>query len=442
MALCTGLLACLPLAGLAQDGPSTDEPYGCRAYEYSAALPSVQGKDGVFFRTFADLRLQHPMDDRTIAQMGHLAKVLAENGTTLVYVTIPAKSQAMADYLPAHAADYGFDSGIAEDVYNDITSRLRSAGIVAPDMMAALQGASGNERAFFGADFHWTSEGARLGAMAIGEAIKADPAYADLTPQVFVSTPVGREVAFSGMRRTLQGFCTESLPPTETTVYKTEAVASADDAGGALDIFAGQSDTLSAVLVGTSFSDSPINNFGGFISEYTGLDLVNYAITGGNQYGAITSYLTSDEFKDQRPRFLIWENPIYNNLAQYGSAAMEELIAAAGGSCTVPLDVTQIDDTTVEAALDTLKIGPQDAIFADFGAEGARVADFVLTTTDGIDRHAKIERGARLRGTGNFYLGMGPYRHPGFASVRVSFDRPVTSDTSLTFCPTIKGDAS
>ena len=438
-ALGVALVAALtPLSALADPASAFD----CSAYEFSTALPSVEGKDGVFFRTFADLRLQHPMDQRTVTMLGRLAQVLEENGTTLVYVTIPAKSQVMIDYLPQHAQDYGFDPEMAQMIYTDIISRLAAVGIVAPDVMTALQNLKGDERPFFGADFHWTSQGARAAAQAIAREIKATPAYAELTPSTFESKPLGRQVAFSGMRRSLQSFCRKPLPPTETMAYKTTPVESAAGDVTALDIFAGSDKAVPAVLVGTSFSDSSINNFAGFLSEFTGLEIVNYAITGGNQYGAMTSYLTSDEFKDQRPRFLIWENPIYNNLAQNGSAPLEELIAAAGTSCTDALATTKVDNFTVSASLAGTKVNPDDAIFADYGAEGARVASFELQTTDGITRKSKIDRSARLRGTGNFYLGLSPFRHPGFTKVTVRFDRPVTDATQLSFCTGPKGDAS
>ncbi len=437
--LCLGFALCLMPAVAAADPASS---YQCSAFEFSTAMPSIEGKDGVFFRTFADLRLQHPMDQRTILMLGRLAEVLKANGTTLVYVTIPAKSQAMANYLPEHAKDYGFDPAMAQMIYKDIIDRMQAVGIIAPDIMTALEHQKSDERAFFGADFHWTSQGARAAAQEIAKQIKADPAYAELTPGTFESVPQGKQTAFSGMRRALQSFCKDTLPPTETMAYKTTALESTQADAGAVDIFAGSSGAVPAVLIGTSFSDSPINNFAGFLNEFTGLDIVNYAITGGNQFGAMTSYMTSDEFKEQRPRFLIWENPIYNNLAQYGSAPLEELIAAAGTGCGKPLATTKVNDTTLTASLAGISVHPDDAIYAKFGEEGSRVANFELKTTDGITRKAKIDRSARLRATGNFYMGLSPFRHPGFTQVSVTFDRPITDATEISFCTGPKGDAS
>jgi len=428
------------LPALAEDASG----FRCSEIEVSTSLPALEGKDGVFFRTYADIRMQDPLGDHIVDLMGTLSRVLAENGTTLIYVTVPTKAQGMAQYLPERAAEYGFDPEIADTVYTDTITRLSAAGVVSPDIMTALQNIKGDERAFFGADFHWTSSGARVAAQEIARAIKAQPGYEDLPKQEFVTTPVAPEVAFSGMRRSLQTNCIDALPQTETMAWKTEAAQVSDGGGGAgLDIFAASDQTLPAVLVGTSFSDSPINNFVGFLSQYTGLDVVNYAITGGSQYGAITSYLTSDDFKKQRPRFLIWENPIYTNLAQFGSAPLEELIAAAGTTCTVPLTTTRLDDNTVSASLAGVHIGKADALYAAYGEEGARVADFTLVTTEGIERHARVERGPRLRGTGNFYLPMSAYLHPGYQTISVRFDRPVTDATTLTLCPTsTKGDAS
>jgi alginate biosynthesis protein AlgX len=438
------LLCRLATAGLlALASPAiADSQFGCRENQFSSVMPSVEGKDGVFFRTFADLRLQHPMDARVVAQLGRLADALRENGTTLIYATIPAKSQAMPDFLPADAEGYGYDPVIAEAVYDDITTRLNAVGVVAPDLMRALQAAPADDHPFFRADFHWTSSGARLAAQAIGEAITAHPAYADVTPAKYVSAEIGMTPAFSTMRRALQGFCVDALPTVETMGFQTTLAEDATAAEGPLDIFGDTAGTAQIVLVGTSFSDSEVNNFAGFLQEYTGLEVINQAITGGNQFGSITSYLTSTDFSEQRPKFLIWENPIYNNLGQYGPAQLEELIAAAGTSCTVTLAVTPDGENGLMADLGDHQLGPEDAIFADFGAESARSVTVTLDGPDGLTRRATIDRGDRLRATGRFYLGLSGFYVPGLHRVHVTFDRPVAEGAQISLCLNEKGDAS
>jgi alginate biosynthesis protein AlgX len=420
---------------------AANSQFDCAHTEESTALPTIEGKDGYFFRVFADLRMQHPMTDFTVDHLGLLAEALAERGTTLIYVPIPTKSQSMPDKLPETAAEYGFDFGIATSVYKDIVTRMEARGVATPDIQDALLSAEPDKPPFFRADFHWTSDGARLGAQKIAERMKETPAYAGMTPEVFETTELKPETAFSGMRRVVQNFCKTSLPEVETIAYRTDKVET--EGGGGLDIFAsGADDTIPVVLVGTSFSDSAINNFAGFISQYSGLDVVNYAITGGNQFGSIISYLTSDEFRETPPAFLIWENPIYNNLAQYGDGPLMELIAAAGGTCTQPLPATPASDKVLVADLSGIKLGAGDIVLADAGQMGSRSARFTFQSDSGRERIATIARGDRLRATGRYYQPLRHVRLDGLSQLSVEFDSPASESASLTICKSPKEDAS
>ncbi len=432
----TFTLLCAPSWANAQSA------FACSQIENGQILPAVEGKDAVFYRTSSDLKMQHPMDEVVVEQLARLSETLARNGTTLVYANIPSKSQGMPDNLPDDAKEYGYDPKIDAAVYDDIISRLTAAGIVAPDLMRALQSAERGDHPFLGSDFHWTSSGARLAAKAIGEAIRANPAYADVTPATFASEPTTTVDAFSTMRRILQGFCVNALPPVEIMGWKTTRVETGDSGAVALDIFATSGEAAQIVLVGTSFSDSEDNNFAGFLSEYSGLEVINQAITGGNQFGAITSYLTSTDFKDQRPRFLVWENPIYNNLGQYGLTQLEELIAAAGNTCVETLSTQVVNGNTLVAQVDAAAAARADAVFADFGAEGPRQAHFQLESSTGLVRSAYIDRADRLRATGRFYLGLGAFHMDDLARISVTFDRPIAGDAALSLCLTKKGDAS
>jgi alginate biosynthesis protein AlgX len=470
--LALALAVSLPSAALGQDGAAAPSAFGCSEVEFSQALPAIEGKDGVFFRTYADLRLQHPLGEAVRAQMGRLSQALADQGTRLVYVAIPTKSQAMPGALPDRAQDYGYDAEIAQEVYDEVLTGLRAHGIIAPDIMRALQGAgSGGESPMFAADFHWSASGARAAARAIGAAIRADASYTGLTPRTFESQSIGTTTAFSGTRRSWQGFCVDTLPRAETSVWETVESAPPDvalelsletslappqdqpldiglpatPAEGALDIFADDAGGVGpdVVLVGTSFSDSDVNNFAGFLQQYTGLEVVNYAITGGDQFGAISSYLTSPEFQDAPPRFLIWENPIYNNLGQFGPGQIEELIAAASDSCSVDLGATVTGPDSLSIDLSAFiadgSAGRDASILIDFGAEGARAVDVTLETTSNILRQTRIERGDRLRPTGRFYLDLGGVWMPDLATLSVRFDRALPTGSDITpglyLCP-------
>ena len=90
-----------------------DSAFGCKRLESNPTLPSVEGKDGFFFRIFADLRMQHPFTEEVTTLMGQLSDALKAHGTTLMYVPIPTKSVTLPTFLPEEAALFGFDETIA-----------------------------------------------------------------------------------------------------------------------------------------------------------------------------------------------------------------------------------------------------------------------------------------------------------------------------------------
>ena len=435
-----GVLVVILASGFGATAQAQPSSYGCSALDTASALPSIEGLDGVFYRVLADLRMRHPMEEAVMKQMADLSEALASNGTTLIYVAVPTKSQAMPQFLPQLADDYTFDSDTATLVYSDIIRRLNDHGVLAPDILTALATAPSDTLPFFKADFHWTSNGARLAAKAIGDVMKAQPFYADLPVSQYQTPELAPTAAFSTMRRTLQALCIDELPRVEAVVYQTEVSAGAD--AGVSDIFAGGEDAVQAVLVGTSFSDSSLGNFGGFLSEFSGIDVVNYAVTGGNQFGAMTSYLTSRDFADNPPRFLIWENPIYSNLAQFGPEPIGELVAAAGKTCTEQLTVTPSDRNSLTADLTGVKIGKNDVILADLGTSGPRKALFTLTTVSGVTRTASIQRTDRMLASGRFFKPMASFWHSDLKTLTVSFDRPVDDASTLTVCLSSRKDAS
>lgn len=440
------------LAALCAAGPVLAEPsaFGCANTEF-APSPSIEGRDGVFYRVQSDLRLQHPMNDIVVGQLAELSEILAKQGTTLVYVNVPTKGQAMPGYLPPEAAAYGYDAAMMQANYLDVVNRLNAAGVAAPDLMSAMLTAAPGEMVFFPSDFHWTPTGARLAAEAIGKMIRGLPAYEAVTPLTFTSTEGEPETAFSGLRRELQTFCKETLPQVRATTWTTtQSVAEVTEGSdilaegggdGALDIFGTGDAEASLVLVGTSFSDSSINNFAGFLSEYTGIETTNYSITGGNQFGAMTSYLTSREFAEQRPTFLVWENPIYNSLAQFGPVPMDELLVAAGPACDIDAGA-KVQDGALAAEFPAGQLKPEDSFLFDYGDDRARVATVVLEGDSGLKRSIRIERGDRLRATGRFFLRLEPFWRPDLTRVSVSFDRPLDDASTLSLCPPLKGDAS
>lgn len=406
--------------------------FGCSGIEHNTALRTVEGEDGFFFRILADLRMLHPFTDNTAEKLEILSRYLEEQGTTLIYVPIPTKSISMPEFVPKQAELYGYDHQIAEDAYNIIINRLRSRSVQTADLVPKFRAISKSAPPFFKADFHWTSDGARAAGELVADIIKSTPGYDELDKVVSKTSPLGPLQQFSNMRLVLQAQCSETLPDVVTNGFETTTIESIEEDAD-LDLFGDDSSNLVA-LIGTSFSDSDVNNFAGFIQEYSELPVYNYAITGGNQFGAIISYITSDEFQESRPRFLVWENPIYNNLSQYGDGPWIELLASARNECAtdIPFNLSE-DRKVITADISGFELNQKLAILADAKREGARKTTF--TFTDGkFQRSREITRIDRLRATGRFFVNTVSMGNYNWKKLTVDFDKPVSSSVEMKLC--------
>lgn len=442
-------LLCFTSVGI-QDASAqtTEEPasaYGCRNLEEISELQMIEGKDGMFFRILADLRLQHAFTDQTVDNLAAMAKALEKKGTTLIYMPVPTKSQVMPELVPAKASLYGFDANIAIQIYDDVVNRLNAKGVTAVDIATPMRKDNVNEfgeHSFFQSDFHWTAHGAGIAAKTVAEHIMQLPAYSDVTPVRFDLEEFSPEAEFSTMRALLQKHCAASVPVVIARAYRAMRAEEETSAQtSSLDIFGGGGET-SIGLIGTSYSDKAIANFAGFLEHWTRVPVDNYSISGGNQFGSILSFVTSREFQQQRPRFLVWENPIYNNLGQFGEAPWKEIMAASLDECSAPLSVMSIDGTTVGANLSNVKLTSDDVLLADVGEDRGRKATFSFTDADGQVHTRSMERGDRLRSTGRFYFSLGGFPNENFSKVTVSFDSPVGGETSLSICKTKPGEDS
>ncbi|GFE63204.1 alginate O-acetyltransferase AlgX-related protein [Litoreibacter roseus] len=420
--------------GVATSAMADDDPdaFQCAALNDHPVTPVLEGHNGVFFRVFLDLRMNHPFTDQTVDLLGQLADALRENGTELVFLPVPTKSLVLNDDLPKQASLYGYDIETATQVYRNIIERLRDRGVVAIDGQEAMQDGNPDALPFFQADFHWTAEGARRAAQGVAAEMDRLNLFAGMERGEYETTPLQEEIAFSGLRRQIQKKCKVALPEPVTMTYQTEAVGGSD-ADAAVDLF-GTASSIDLALVGTSFSDMEISHFEGWLKQYTGLEVVNYAITGGNQFGAMLSYLTSQDFRENRPKFLVWENPLYNNLMQNGDQPLREMVAAAGETCTLELPSELSDRNTLTADLSGIALEASDVIHASAAGEGSREVEFRFETSSGAVRHKALRRENRLRATGNYYMPINSLGTVDFTKLSVTFDRTLPKTASLRLC--------
>ena len=408
--------------------------YGCTDLSGRISVPSVEGSHGVFYRIDPDLHMFHPFSDESIDLLAELALALAAQGTTLIYLPLPTKSLAMPDQLPQAARDLGFDVTIATTVYDDMFRRLSEAGVQSVNLRTALRTAPEGQPSFFGTDDRMTPAGARRAAVAMAGVISGLPGFVDLPKSLFETRQTGATIIPSDMYNVLQRHCTAPLPLVQTDTFATTRFQSGATQTDSAIFGAGTADARIALL-GTEYSGGAMANLAGFLAENTGLDVIEYAVDDGGSFAAMSSYLTSRAFAEARPAYLIWANPVFNNLAQFGDQPLRELIAAAGASCRISLPLaTGFEPNSISADLRGLEPGQTYSLFVD--ADGAQAAEarFNFTGATGLITSRIISRTLTQVPTGRFYMGMTGLTPSDAQTVRIDLDVPFGINARVSAC--------
>lgn len=404
---CWALLLAYGVAGQA----AAQSAYGCSALENHAALPAVEGADGVFFRIRPDLQNHLAIEDETIAQIADLSKALATRGTTLVFMPVPARAEVLSHKLPAIASQFGYDPDLAWAVQRDVQQRFKAAGVRVANPYDALRRASlAGAKVFFETDLRPTAEGARVIAQVLADALAADPKTMDLPRADFTTTKSETNtVLASTMRAQLQLACQDALPEVRSAVFATVGTNAADaDLAGIV------------AVIGTEMTGSEPLNFAGFLSEFSGLRAGSYGLAGGGAYAAMSSYLTSVNFRDTPPQVLVWEVPVWEPFGHHGAQPMLELIAAANQTCTTELSLQAGRDAKTRVAdLSRLPPGSPIVLELDTDGIGAQQATFNFTSADNQIRSLSIYRHTDQIRTGRFYMPLSGLEHTDVQKVEV-----------------------
>jgi alginate biosynthesis protein AlgX len=406
--------------------------WGCTDLDGRHAMPAVEGSDGIFFRIDPDLMMYHPVSDRSAQDLARLSATLAENGTTLIYVPLPTLGLIEPEALPPLANDLGFDHALAATVFDMTVASLVAEDVLAVNLRNALRGPTDEGPSTIPTDYRLNTEGGRRAARAIGAVIAATPGFAAMPRAAFESRVQGPLVLPSRMRDILQRHCTLTLPPAVTTAVTTTRTGGALPRTGG---FLGDGTSPDVVLVGPEEIGTNHSNLAGFLSEATGLTVLDYIVDGGGAHAAISAYLTSRQFQDNRPAYLVWVNPVQNNLAARGDQPFGELVAAAGTTCTTPLPVAPgFDAQSIIVDLLSLDPGRTHTIFLDTDAAPATLAKFDVNGPSGLTRTRHIARHPGQVPTGRFYLPLTGFWPEGAQSLTVGLDVPFGLNARVMAC--------
>jgi len=248
---------------------------------------------------------------------------LKKQGTQLVLAIVPAKTRL----YPEHIGDTK-PSALHTDLYQQFHAQMNQAGIIAPDLLAPLQGAKDKGQVFLRTDTHWTPMGAEVVAQQLSEAIsQKTPLSGD--PQTFVTEAKSSEPYKGDLTNflPLDPLFSNLLPkPDDLQQRSTNPAQTEGDGGDAL--FA--DNAVAVGLVGTSYSANPNWNFAGALKQALHSDVVNYAEDGHGPILPMLKYLQTDAFKSSPPQVLIWEFPerylpAHNDLTEFDPQWIAEL---------------------------------------------------------------------------------------------------------------------
>ena len=269
------------------------------------------------------------LSERTREGVGAILRGLRAREVLVAVALVPDRGMV----IPATS----YDMNRSDARYQELLGWLEAQGAIAPDLLTLARGMK--DAPYFNTlDHHWTPEGARATARALSAAILARPAAARLPKNPQRTTSAGPEPWHPVTAEQVEGLCGGQLPDEVRERFHTEPV----EPPGLLD----EIPPPRVVLVGTSFTQERFN-FGGFLAEHLGTDVLPFAVHGGAALGGIGSYLYSDDYQERPPMVLVWEIPVQNllGLAAHDGApdprdgrVYRELAAAARGGCAEPLE--------------------------------------------------------------------------------------------------------
>ncbi|WP_174802490.1 alginate O-acetyltransferase AlgX-related protein [Martelella limonii] len=325
MALAAGLVAGTATAAELQSS------YGCVGLAGEGDLQVIEGSDGFFFTVSDDIAMQSVADPALVKNIAALSAELKSHGTVLVYAPVPSRSQALSDKVPQSAWIYGYDEKINAEIYQEAIERLKSAGVVAIDLLTPLRADAGEKPSFQQVDPLWTTEGAKRAAETIAAQIVAMPEARKANLMTFTTTAGEDYTRRSDLREAIQPHCSETLPPVSETRYETEG-EEAFAADRPFNIFGAEA-PAPVVLVGSRFSAEGQSHFDGFLKQSSLMNVDNRSGTDGNPFTALANYLGSGDFQSNPPLFLVWEVPPASRLASYGPDPWATLSARINGDC-------------------------------------------------------------------------------------------------------------
>nr|WP_314617252.1 alginate biosynthesis protein AlgX [uncultured Pseudomonas sp.] len=295
----------------------------------------VPGKDRWLFRSMVDLTNDFGIPAPMRPEFARLMQAFERQGIHVAMAIQPTRGLMHRDkLLPGQL--HGFDYARASSNLGSYLGQLRQGGAVVAPMMQLVQQPPKGEY-FFRRDHHWTPNGAEATAKLMAEEIRRQPFYAGLAKKAYRTEP-GVMVPKDGtLNLALSYICGNNYGFQYVRGYQT-----IPEAAGADALFDEAPDP-EVILVGDSNAaaredESKQFNFDGYLKQYLGVDILNYALPGVGEDGSLLEYLLSGDYKPKAPpKLIVWELPA--NYRLDSPLMYRQLVPAVQGGCAVSKEV-------------------------------------------------------------------------------------------------------
>lgn len=409
-----------------QDAKSMTCPKLNEASSYEKGLSGFQfltpGKDGFIFRS-TDFKQDFALEEHAQASLKRMVGLLKAKGVTLAMLIQPTRgimARTLIDPASPHVADFKPEAAL--ESYRAMTETLKKLGIITADLTGGPQGA-----AYFSLrDIHWTRDGANDSAQKIAEELRKAGLLDGIKKEEFVTTK-GKSGTFQGgLSEAVEKICKNKVPEEAFVQYDTTKKTAGGDA-----LFAEEAPKI--VLAGTSNGTVKRANLEGAFKEHLGTDILNVSVGGGGPDTAILDYLSSEPYRKNPPKVLIWEVPGHyglNNKALYA-----QILPSIPTECKNPVgakDLAVSSSTEMTMMIKRTEISGETG-YLKIQVKGKMPKSFKGRAIYGNKRGPAVEMIASDRMQKDV-LFMEFDSQSGRFPTKFIFEAPTKTDVSLQFC--------
>jgi alginate biosynthesis protein AlgX len=382
----------------------------------------IPGKDGFIFRS-TDFKQDFALDETSQASIHRMVNLLKAKGISLVMLIQPTRgimARNLIDPAETHAADFKPEAALGS--YRANIETLKKLGVITTDLTGGPQGSD----YFSLRDIHWTRDGANDSAQKIAEEIKKAGLLDGIRKEEYVTTKGETGTFQGGLAEAVEKICKNKLPEEDFVQYETTKKNADSDA-----LFADEAPKI--VLAGTSNGTVKRANLEGAFKEHLGVDVLNVSVGGGGPDTAILDYLSSDAYRKNPPKVLIWEVPGHYSLNS--KALHAQILPSIPTECKNPVGAKEL---TVSGPTDLTMTTKQTDISGEVGyikiqVKGKMPESFKGRAVYGTKRGPAVEMIASDRMEKNVLL-MEFDSRPGRFPTKFVFEAPVKTTVDLQFC--------